>query len=590
MCEVRPDDDPDGQGVLALSKDESPGTIAPQKFGAYRVLHQAGSGILGPVFRALDPQHDRLAAIKVFHLDTTPEDAARVAVALRALASLPPGVSQPRLFDAGAEGARPFLAMAFQDGETFDVLLRRVAPRPLEELLPLLLAVSQAVDRAAELGVHHGALHPRDIIQDEVAPRVWITGFGVRQALQASGVALPAPRRGYSAPEVVTRLWDGRADVFSMGAIVHEWLTRKRPAIGGDQDGTLAGELSPEQRVEIRRVLRRALATDPAARFASAGDFVKALLASVDSPLIADEVGGAHPQEPTIRRDPPAEIAAAVVAEPSPISNPAPRPLSVDSPVNSRDLALGSAVAFGVPLDRAGSAIPAVTPYRARRRWAAFPWVAAAVGGIAVGIAAGALAAGWRDRERQAPDLNVVLSGPNTETEVAVDPLAGPVAAGVVGDEAGAAVVRKGQLTVRSQPAGAMVTVDGQILGATPLVATDIALGTHDVVVARPGHVPRSERVVLLAGAPRRTLNVALESGVEIPPALGTVDVVSSPRGARVLVDGRFVGRTPLRAPELAPGVRRVTLELDGYVTMTTPVAVSRGGIHAVRVTMEAGE
>jgi hypothetical protein len=95
---------------------------------------------------------------------------------------------------------------------------------------------------------------------------------------------------------------------------------------------------------------------------------------------------------------------------------------------------------------------------------------------------------------------------------------------------------------------------------------------------------------VLLAGAPRRTLNVALESGVEIPPALGTVDVVSSPRGARVLVDGRFVGRTPLRAPELAPGVRRVTLELDGYVTMTTPVAVSRGGIHAVRVTMEAGE
>ena len=115
-----------------------------------------------------------------------------------------------------------------------------------------------------------------------------------------------------------------------------------------------------------------------------------------------------------------------------------------------------------------------------------------------------------------------------------------------------------------------MVTVDGRILGETPLVASDIALGVHDVVVARPGHVPRSERVVLLAASPRRTLTVALESGVDVPPAHGTVDIASYPRGARVFVDGRVIGRTPLRVPELAPGVRRVTFELDGYVTMTS--------------------
>src|SRR5512138_2192249 len=52
---------------------EAAGTAAPDAFGPFRVLHQVGAGTLGPVFRAFDPEHDRLVAVKLFKLDLPPE-------------------------------------------------------------------------------------------------------------------------------------------------------------------------------------------------------------------------------------------------------------------------------------------------------------------------------------------------------------------------------------------------------------------------------------------------------------------------------------------------------------------------------------
>src|SRR5580698_2724256 len=69
----------------SLPFDESAAFTPPAAFGPYRVLHQIGSGVLGPVFRTYDPQQDRLVAIKVFRLDLLPEQVARLADALRKL-------------------------------------------------------------------------------------------------------------------------------------------------------------------------------------------------------------------------------------------------------------------------------------------------------------------------------------------------------------------------------------------------------------------------------------------------------------------------------------------------------------------------
>jgi hypothetical protein len=68
----------------------------------------------------------------------------------------------------------------------------------------------------------------------------------------------------------------------------------------------------------------------------------------------------------------------------------------------------------------------------------------------------------------------------------------------------------------------------------------------------------------------------------------GAVDVQSRPRGARVIVDGRFVGQAPLRVVDLRPGLHRVGLELGGYHSIDTQVRVDAGRSAPLRVTLQS--
>src|SRR5438552_2991501 len=136
----------------------------PASFGPYRVLHQIGSGVLGPVFRAYDSHDDRLVAIKTFKLDLVPEDAVRLADRLRALATT--RVAHPAIVaavDAGLNGATPFVALEYASGESLDVVSRHMKAWPLARALPLLDELARAVEASWAQSIGHGSLHPRDI-------------------------------------------------------------------------------------------------------------------------------------------------------------------------------------------------------------------------------------------------------------------------------------------------------------------------------------------------------------------------------------------------------------------------------------------
>jgi hypothetical protein len=147
------------------------------------------------------------------------------------------------------------------------------------------------------------------------------------------------------------------------------------------------------------------------------------------------------------------------------------------------------------------------------------------------------------------------------------------------------------RLVVRSRPSGALVTIDGRVWGETPTVIGDLSIGPHEIRVARPGHVPETERVTLRASAPARTLTFTLEPGLKPEAAVrGAIDVDSRPRGARVIVDGRFVGHAPLRLADLNPGEHHVTLELGGYQAASGRVDVEGGRSSELRLTLRAVE
>jgi serine/threonine-protein kinase len=127
-----------------------------------------------------------------------------------------------------------------------------------------------------------------------------------------------------------------------------------------------------------------------------------------------------------------------------------------------------------------------------------------------------------------------------------------------------------GAVRVESQPAGATVTVDNQPRGVTPLEVPDLALGHHDVKVELKGYTPATQAVELVTETPRAELKLTL---ARVAPAPGVADILSTPLGATVKVDGAVVGRTPLIDFKLKPGPHHVEVSRDGYETWSQTAA-----------------
>jgi hypothetical protein len=350
-------------------------------------------------------------------------------------------------------------------------------------------------------------------------------------------------------------------------------LTDRRLAAAGDQDGALAS-LPPDARSRVRRVLASALAADPEDRFESAAALVDALASSGSGVQV--------PEAARVSRSP------ARLQQESPAGDGDSRPAPALTPpvdVGQRELARVPRVEATAPL-RA----QVVPPTATHERSTPYPWSAIAAVAIASLLLGSVL--GYAVGRRSAPSPVQTISTGQADTEVPVtpDPPIGAPPRAPARDAQPAVNVTPpapGRVVVRSVPAGALVTVDGRRAGETPVTVTDLSLGAHTLLIARPGYVPRTEQVTITSGAPSRSLTVELRPGLDVAAAqLGSIYVDTRPRGARVTVDGRLVGTTPVRVPELARGEHRVLVELDGFRAHSTVVTVQPGAQARLAVTL----
>jgi serine/threonine protein kinase len=153
-----------------------------------------------------------------------------------------------------------------------------------------------------------------------------------------------------------------------------------------------------------------------------------------------------------------------------------------------------------------------------------------------------------------------------------------------------------GTITVESSPAGAAVVVNGDWRGRTPLKLEKLPFARYNVRVVREGYAPASNAVALSVGEPTQTLSFRLQqtrrpaaperraSASDAPaPAsstgtfTGSIYVDSRPRGARVSIDGKSVGVTPLRVGDVRIGTRIVRLELPDYRIWSSTARVAAG-------------
>ncbi len=604
-------------GVYSLPYDDSAGFTAPPAFGPFRVLHQIGSGVLGPVFRTFEPERERLIAVKAFRLDIVPEMAARLAQSLRTVVATP--IPSPRVVPAvgaGLEGMTAFLASEYVTAETFDVALRRLAPAPLERALPLLRQMAEALEAGWQAGHGHGGLHPRDVFvspdSDPGAAEVRIGGFGVVRALDDLGIKAPV-RRPYAAPErVAGQSWDLRADVYSLGVLAHELLTGRRPAGSGEQDGALPTGTTPEQRVAIRKALAGVLADDPAHRYPTPSAFVAALETgetpvvvvpvvvetpeSVVTAEVDEDAAALAPGWPFDRIEPVADSADEDAAAPEDPVDDEPDDVLDDARDDGRNDEASRDVMRAAPVIDAPLSLPALS--RPSSRWPEAP---------APVVSAPAPAASWSPRTIAAAIVGALLVGgaigywlapgeaveAPIETEVVVDaPTPTPAqtsAQSPAPPPAAAAAATRGRMLVRSEPAGARVMISGRNRGTTPATVRDLPFGTYNVTVSLNGYQSRVVRVTVSRAVPSRDVTVPLQRAVAAPPVAttGTVYVDTRPAGAQVTIDGRVVGTSPIRVPELSPGSHVIRLDLAGHKSVTTTVVVRAGQVTPVKVSLE---
>jgi len=291
---------PDSRAELTPGTSYSP----PPAFGRFKLLHQIGAGVLGPVFRTHDPEHEHLVAVKAFTLDLTPEQASVLAAEFSRLAGLEfdsPCVAGP--VAAGVEDFVPYAAAPYVSGESLDAAIRQYGPAPAGDAIRLIGHVAEALDSAARLGVFHGSLHPRDII---VTPgETHVTGFGVAQALGRVGLHGPI-RRPYVAPERESgEAWGAAADIYSLAAIAYEVLTGRRALPGTDQPLPALNDIRVHDGAALREALESALDPDPGRRPGRAGDFAAAFAAALSDGAAAgaagDRVVERRPRKPRTR-------------------------------------------------------------------------------------------------------------------------------------------------------------------------------------------------------------------------------------------------------------------------------------------------
>jgi serine/threonine protein kinase/tetratricopeptide (TPR) repeat protein len=287
-------------------------TAVPERLRAavadrYRIEEEIGRGGMASVYLAEDLKHGRKVAIKVLLPGSTHVyEPQRFLREIRIAARL----SHPQILpvhDSGECDGMLYFVMPYAGCETLRDRLTREGSLPLDAALRITRAVAAALGYAHRHNVIHRDIKPENILLQEGEPVV--ADFGVATALargapaaaggdnvyitdQGFAVGTPA----YMSPEQATaeRDLDGRSDLYSLACVVFEMLTGQPPFTGSSPRKVMARHLvepapavrslRPTIPLSVDLALQRALAKEPAERFATMAEFCDALVAPAPAP------------------------------------------------------------------------------------------------------------------------------------------------------------------------------------------------------------------------------------------------------------------------------------------------------------------
>jgi len=274
----------------------------------YAIDRELGRGGMATVYVAQDRRHAREVAIKVLRPDVAAAIGAErflreIAIAAR--------LTHPHvlpLIDSGQAAGSLYYVMPYVRGESLRQRLARERRLPLKDALRIARELGAGLDYAHREGFIHRDVKPENVLLAD--GHAVIADFGIARAICQScdgqnvtevGLTIGTPE--YMSPEQAAgdRDLDGRSDLYSLACVIYETLAGEPPFAGASARAVMAQHLSeappplrarrPDAPAAVEQALARALAKDPADRFATVAQFVAALEAT-DAPGAAPALVG----------------------------------------------------------------------------------------------------------------------------------------------------------------------------------------------------------------------------------------------------------------------------------------------------------
>jgi len=510
---------PTAPTAVIVTVDLSPGTLF---HGRYEILGPLGRGGMGMVYRARDKTLDEIVAIKVLRPDFAQDPA--MAGRFRSEIKLARKVRHRNvcaIHDYGEEKGLLYISMELVEGIDLKRLLREKGALPFEEAFDVSIQISEGLQAVHDAGIIHRDLKSPNIMVDpQKVARLMDFGIAKRQegggASTATGQILGTPE--YMSPEQAQgQRVDFRSDVYALGIVIYEIFTGNVPFRGETPISTILKHLHDPPPIDtarvpdaLRPVLRRALAKDPAARYASARALTEALgdalrdARSAGRPphemsttmLVAPTL--AHPGMAAPKRFQPAAIGGAVVllaavvlalrfgsGAPAEVRAPA-AALTPASTVTPSPTPASTPVEVSPPVST-----PAATPSPS---------------------APTAMATPVR-RPTPAPRSVATPAPPPSPSPAAVT-APPPVAPTPTPPPPPTPAPEPGQLQIAVRP-WAEVVIDGRGMGTTPLDKITLESGPHVVVLHHPAYLELRRSIVVKPG---ETVRLIVDLAKEASP------------------------------------------------------------------------
>ena len=264
----------------------------PEKIGKYKVIKEIARGGMSAIYKAVHPTLKRFVAIKKLTLRGRSTMVERFKREARIMMDFK-NDHIAQVYDHFKEGSFYYIVEEFVDGTSLEELVRRERYLPSEVALLIFRDCCKALKYAHDKNVVHRDIKPGNILISK-AGEVKLVDFGIattqeedEKSLTRDGMTLGTP--SYMSPEQIsdTKSVDKRADIYSLGVMLYEMVTGKKPFPGGFTPETISriqkGRYKPAKKVNPRvsptanTIIRRSMKPKPKRRFQDLDDVFRIL-------------------------------------------------------------------------------------------------------------------------------------------------------------------------------------------------------------------------------------------------------------------------------------------------------------------------